>query len=92
MYPFTSSAAPWVSHGYAHPYQSNNKEIPMNLYETLLLVAEMDGDAHRNKDPKAAVDRAFVQHLEIVTEDLMDEWRRIRWCLMREVKEGWSKT
>ena len=63
----------------------------MNLYETLLLVAKMGGDAHRNKDPKAAVDRAFTAHLNMVVVGLSDEWRSIRWQLMGEVDSYWSE-
>lgn len=60
------------------------------LYEALKLVAENDGDAYRERDPKAAVHRAYLAHRAAVLEELRYGFGCVASELERDLADRWA--
>lgn len=61
------------------------------LFDTLMLVAENDGDSYRKRDAAGAIKKAFADHLRIEAEAMREDYRSIEKKLIKELAKRWRQ-
>lgn len=59
------------------------------LYDALMLIAENDGAAYRAKDPRKAVERAFVDYRESQIDNLDYDFKTVQKVLVKDLAKAW---
>lgn len=62
-----------------------------DLYDTLMLVAENDGRAYKDRKPKDAVERAFKDHKSREMDDLNFNYSKVRSKLVKDLQIKWRR-